>query len=95
MKRVDKEWEGRTRSFIMELVNQKFVLEQKLRDKEAENKRFKMKRKITARMHKQQLKSKDTMLLSVVFILAGLYAVVIFLRGCTFVFVFVSKKYYS
>ena len=94
MKRVDKEWEGRTRSFIMELVNQKFVLEQKLRDKEADTERFKMERKIN-RKHKHQLKSKGTMLLSVVFILAGLYAVVIFLRGCTVVFVVVRKKYYS
>ena len=79
---------------MMELVSQKFVLEQKLRDKEADTEIFKMERKIN-RKHKQQLKSTGTMLLSVVFILAGLYAVVIFLRGCTVVFVVVSKKYYS
>ena len=92
---VDKEWEGRTRSFIRELVNQKFVLEQKLRDKEADTERFKMERKIN-RKHKQQLKSKGTMLLSVVFILAGLHTVVFcILRGYTVVFVVVSNKYYS
>jgi hypothetical protein len=46
------------------------MLELKLRDKESDNETLKMERKITARMHKLQLKSKDTMLLSVVSIVA-------------------------
>ena len=80
VKWIDKPWQGRERSVIAELAKKNEVLEMKLveiiGEIEAEKEKHKMEKKMTGRMHRDQLQSRDRMIMFVVCMYFGLVAIV-------------------